>query len=404
MRPARRVCYNAATSMHRRCRFAFAVTLAAAGAVACARFAPPVQAAAGGAEPAGCVASRAALDAVVRDVHDRQRNVGLSAAILLRGRLVATWSLGLADLESRRPVTPRTRFGVASITKAFTGVALLQARERGLVDLDAPIQRYVPGFPVKPEGTITLRLLAAHLAGIRHWGPERNASLYARHFDDVKDVLPLFSNDPLVARPASKYSYSSYGYNLIAAAIESATGTGFQRYVEAGVLARLGLRETGFDDVRRLDPRMASRYSFYDLDSYAELQAPVRVPRWDYSHNIAGGNMYSTAEDLVRFGRALLRPGLLSRDSLALLYTRPVVDGVESPMSFGWFVGARDKAPRELDISGSNAGLQAALYIFPDDDLAVAVLSNTWGVGSRSGEMVDLALRLGRLCLTGTAK
>jgi serine beta-lactamase-like protein LACTB, mitochondrial len=349
------------------------------------------------------MASQAVLDDAVRELHQRQKNVGLSAAILLRGRVVASWSLGFADLERRQPVTPRTRFGIASITKAFTGVALLQAREQGRIDLDAPVQRYVPSFPVKPEGAITLRLLAAHLAGIRHWGAERNAALYSRHFDDVKDILPLFEADPLVAPPGSKYSYSSYGYNLIAAAIESAVGTKFQRVVERGILDRAGLRDTGFDDVRKPDPRVARRYSYYDLESFADLTAPVRVPDWDYSHNIAGGNMSSTSEDLVRFGRAVYRGSLLSRTSLELVAARPVVGGVESPMSAGWFVGPRDSRPREWHITGSNAGLQASLYVFPDDDLAVAVLSNTWGVGSRSGEMVDLPLRLGRLCLGAQA-
>jgi CubicO group peptidase (beta-lactamase class C family) len=295
---------------------------------------------------ASCVAPPDVLDAAVRDLHERQRNVGLSAAILLRGRVVASWSLGMADLESRRPVTSRTRFGIASITKAFTGVALLQAHQRGQVDLDAPIQRYVPSFPVKPGVPITLRLLAAHLAGIRHWGPERGPALYARHFDDVNDVLPLFAADPLVVPAGSKYSYSSYGYNLIAAALESATRVQFQRLVTTRILEPLRLHDTGFDDVRRADQRVARRYSYYDVDSGADLAAPVRVPNWDYSHNISGGNMSSTAEDLVRFARALARPGLLTPASIELLAAMPTVGAVESPMSFGWFVAARPEAPR----------------------------------------------------------
>ena len=141
---------------------------------------------------------------------------------MLGGETVLAENLGYADLEHRVPVTNETRFGVASITKAFTGLSLLKLREAGRIDLDAPIQRYVPAFPVKPGGVITPRLLAAHLAGIRHWGQERNAALYARHFDDVNDVLALFKDDTLVAPPGTKASYSSYGYNLIAAAIQSA--------------------------------------------------------------------------------------------------------------------------------------------------------------------------------------
>jgi serine beta-lactamase-like protein LACTB, mitochondrial len=371
-------------------------------AAACAHHAAPAAPVAGDRASPGCAVSREVLEAAVRDVHDRQRNVGLSAAILRHRRLVASFSLGWADAERRTPVTARTRFGIASITKAFTGTALLMLYDRGRLDLDAPIQQYVPSFPPKPGGPITPRLLAAHLAGIRHWGTERNDDLYARHFDDVTGVLPLFQDDPLVAPPGSKYSYSSYGYNLLAAAIQTAAGMRFQRFVESAIIAPLGLDNTGFDDVRRADPELAKRYSFFDVRTYARLNEPVEVPRWDYSHNTAGGNMYSTAEDLVRFGRTVVAPGLLSRRSLELVSRRPRVNGVESPMAAGWFVGDPAAAPRELDITGSNAGLQASLYVFPDADLEIAVLSNTWGIGSQSGDMVELPLRLGRLCLGAT--
>src|SRR5205823_16404 len=119
-------------------------------------------------------------------------------------------------------VDPRTRLPVASVTKAITGLALVRALERGEIELDLPIQRYLPDFPRKPEGGITVRLLAAHLAGIRHWANERTPELYARHFDDVAQILPLFAGDPLVAPPGTRYSYSSYGYDLLGAALQAA--------------------------------------------------------------------------------------------------------------------------------------------------------------------------------------
>ncbi|MDP9279015.1 MAG: beta-lactamase family protein, partial [Gemmatimonadota bacterium] len=265
-----------------------------------------------------------ALKAAVADIQRRQRNIGLSALVMLGGETVIAENLGYADLEHRVPVTNETRFGVASITKAFTGLSLLKLHEAGRIDLDAPIQRYVPAFPVKPGGVITPRLLAAHLAGIRHWGPERNAALYARHFDDVNDVITLFKDDTLVAPPGTKASYSSYGYNLIGAAIQSASGVKYQEYVNREIISRLGLRNTGFDDVRRVLPNRARRYSYFDPWTFAvDSNAVYRVPDWDYSHNTAGGNMYSTAADLARLGRAIEQPGLLSKESLDLLYRRP---------------------------------------------------------------------------------
>jgi CubicO group peptidase (beta-lactamase class C family) len=354
------------------------------------------------ASAATCAAQRDQMRRAVRAVHDRQKNVGLAAVVLLGGTPVLAEYLGYADLEHRAPVTRATRFGIASVTKAFTGAALLTLHDAGRLDLDAPVQRYVPAFPAKPGGTITPRLLAAHRAGLRHWkDDERTPALYATHFDDVARLVPLFEDDTLVAAPGTRYSYSSPGYNLLAAAVQAAAGERFQDYVARAVLAPLGLADTGFDDVRRVNPHRARRYAYYDPYTFAQDTARVfRVPDWDYSHNMGGGNMYATAQDLARFGRALTRPGLLSRASLDLLYARPPGDTAGPVMTFGWFVRPAAAGPRRIHINGSNAGLQAALFVYPDQDLVVTVLSNAHGVGAQSGELVvDLPERVARLCL-----
>jgi CubicO group peptidase (beta-lactamase class C family) len=278
---------------------------------------------------------------------------------------------------------------------------LLKLRESGRIDLDAPIQRYVPSFPTKPGGTITPRLLASHLAGIRHWRDERTPALYARHFDDVNDILALFKDDTLIARPGTAESYSSYGYNLLGAAIQSASGVKYEDYVRREIIDKIGLKDTGFDDVRRVLPRRAKRYSYFHPWTFVvDSSAVYRVPDWDYSHNVAGGNMYATAADLARFGRAVMQPGLLSREMLNLLYTPARVDTVRARMSYGFFVSAPDAPTRRLHINGSNAGLQSGLFIYPDHDLIVVVLSNTWGIGARSGEMNGTLLeRLAAICM-----
>jgi serine beta-lactamase-like protein LACTB, mitochondrial len=350
---------------------------------------------------AACRERSPALRTAVADIQRRQRNIGLSALVMLGGETVISENLGYADLEHRIPVTSETRFGVASITKAFTGLALLKLHEAGRIDLDAPIQRYVPAFPVKAGGAITPKLLAAHLAGIRHWGSERNAALYAQHFDDVNDVITLFKDDTLVAPPGTKASYSSYGYNLLGAAIQSASGIEFKDYVNREIISRLGLRSTGFDDVRRVLPNRARRYSYYHPWTFAvDSNAVYRVPDWDYSHNMAGGNMYSTAADLARLGRAIERPGLLSQKSLDLLYRKPRVGSVQANMSFGFFVSDSAAPRRLLSIGGSNAGLQSGLQVYPDDGLVIVVLANTWGIGSNSGEMNGaFPSRLAAICM-----
>ncbi len=342
-----------------------------------------------GSRAQGCDTAR--IRQVIAELQARQQNVGVQVAVRAGGRLVYSRGFGFADLEDSARVTPRTILGIASVTKAVTGLALLELWERGRLDLDAPAQRYVPTFPVKPGLPITPRLLAAHLAGLRHWGSERGPVLYARHFDDVKDVLPLFQDDTLVAAVGSGYHYSSPGYNLLGAAIEAAAGMSYQQWVTESVLRPLGLGATGFDDVRAVLPLRARRYSFYDLTTFAELTQPVRVPEWDYSHNMAGGNLNSTAEDLVRLGAAVLAPGFLS-DSAYRLLTTPVPSASgPSPMAFGWFISGLAGPPRRITISGSNAGVQAGIAVFPDQGVVVAAITNTWGKGSRSGEFVSAA-------------
>jgi len=372
----------------------------------CARTASPAGASTAAATVAPTAASCAAhadeLRRLAREVADKQHNIGLAVAIRQRGTTFFSEGYGFADLEDSVPVTPRTRFSVASITKAFTGVAALLAVQRGQIDLDAPIQRYVPSFPVKPGAPITPRLLAAHLSGIRHWGDER-AALYSKHFDNVNDIVALFAADTLVVRPATKYSYSSPGYNLLAAALQAAEKKPYQQIVQDDLFGPLGLHDTEFDDVRAVIPYRARHYTFYELVNFKEVSSPQRVPDWDYSHNMAGGNIITTANDLVRYADAVIEGSVLDSTSRRLLETRPRLDTVESTMAFGWFISAPGAKPRRLYINGSNAGVQAGLYAYPDSHLHIAIISNTWGIGSRSGELAgsgenDLPARLAKVC------
>lgn len=186
-----------------------------------------------------CTSRDAEFRAILDEFQSRQRNTGLAAAVSAGGELVYAEGFGWADREAGRRVTTDTRFGVASITKAFTGLTLLRLASAGRIDLDAEIQRYVPEFPRHPDGPVTLRHLAAHLGGLRHWGPERNDDLYARHLDDVEEILPLFVSDPFRQAPGVGYSYSSYGYNLLAIAMQRATGVRFQDLVRRTVIEPL---------------------------------------------------------------------------------------------------------------------------------------------------------------------
>ena len=338
----------------------------------------------------GCADSSTAFRRIVSEFQSRQQNVAIVVGVMHDGRVVFNEATGFADKEENKPASTSMAFSVASVTKAFTGAALLKLAEKGRIDLDAEIQRYVPNFPRHPSGTpITLRMLAAHLSGVRHWGPERNEALYARHIENVVDILDLFRDNAWVTglAPLTRYSYSSYNYNTIAMAIQQASGMTYQEYLEHAVLRPLQLTHVQFDRPGLGGRSRPARYSWYDLKDFHELtDEPQRVPDWDYSHNMAGGGLIATTEDLLKFARAFRQPDFLSASSVRLLWTRPVISGVESPMSYGWFPRSD---PNRLAIGGSNAGVQAGVSVWRDQDLAIAVLANSWGKGSRSGELMN---------------
>jgi serine beta-lactamase-like protein LACTB len=155
---------------------------------------------------------------------------GFALAVAVDGQVVWSEAFGYADLEAKRRTMPATQFRIGSVSKSLTADAVAQLYESGKLDLDAPIQRYVPTFPEK-SAAITTRLLAGHLAGIRHY--RGNEFTLNQRFPTVTAGLAIFQDDSLVAPPGSRFSYSTYGFNLISAAVEGASGEAFLSYMNS---------------------------------------------------------------------------------------------------------------------------------------------------------------------------
>lgn len=167
---------------------------------------------------------------------------GMSIAVAVKGRVVWAEGIGLADLEQCVPVTPKTRFRIGSTSKPLTSAGAALLYEQKLLDLDAPIQKYVPEFPDKGV-TITTRELLGHLAGIRHYNQEEESKPDHDAYHSVTESLKRFEYDPLIAPPGTKFSYSTYGYVLVSAAMEKAAGKDFLSFMRDRVFLRLGMRE-----------------------------------------------------------------------------------------------------------------------------------------------------------------
>ncbi|MDQ7041304.1 MAG: serine hydrolase domain-containing protein [Rhodothermus sp.] len=318
--------------------------------------------------------AHAALLMQVRDSIDalmhRYGIPGLSAAIGAKGELIWAEGFGYADVENRVPMLPQTKLRVASVSKSLTSAALGLLIEQGRLDLDAPVQRYVPSFP-KKRWPITTRQLAGHLAGIRHY---RDQEFYStRHYDSVLEALEVFKDDTLLFRPDTRFSYSSYGWNLISAVIEGAAGMPFLQFMRRYVFDPLGMYHTVAEHVDSLIMHRARFYVYRD-------SLLMNAPYVDNSVKWAGGGFLSTASDLVRFGNGLLTGRLLKSETVHLLFTsQRTASGEETGYGLGWRVGEQGGRHFVWHTGGAVGG-SSVLVLLPEERVVVALIANLQGV------------------------
>lgn len=304
---------------------------------------------------------------------------GLSAAIVTERRVRWSAAFGMADLENLVPAKTATVYRLASITKPITATAILQLVEAGKVDLDAPVQRYVPSFPAKPW-PVTARHLLAHQSGIRNWTPEEFQG--TRRFPSVADSLDAFKDDPLLFEPGTSTHYTSFGYNLLGAVIEGASGKAYDRYLADHVFQPAGMDTARVEDVLALVPNRAHGYQ--RLGSGELLNSAPS----DVSNRVAGGGLAATAEDVARFAVAIQRGVLLRSSTARAAWGRQTTkDRKVTGYGLGWIVG-NTRGRVEAYHTGGQPRVSAVLYMAPRSGLAVVLLCNLEGV---STSLLDLA-------------
>ncbi len=307
---------------------------------------------------------------VIAERMDETPIPGLSVAVFADGEVRWAEGFGFADLEQRVPVDVDTRFRIASISKALAAAGLGVLIQEGRLDLDAPVQTYVPSFPEK-EWTLTTRQIASHTGGVRHYDGDEFAS--AVKYDDVLDALDIFDDSPLLFQPGSEYSYSTYGWNLVSAVMQGAAGQPFLAFMRERVLDPLDLDETIAEFTDSIIP---GRARFYQNDD----GLVVNAPHVDNSNKWAGGGYLSTARDMARYGASYLSNDILEPATVELLWTPVVPSDEDSRYGLGWNraeVGGVDTAWH----TGGAMGGTTVLIVQPDRGIAVAILTNVQGAG-----------------------
>ncbi|HSK10505.1 MAG TPA: serine hydrolase domain-containing protein [Vicinamibacterales bacterium] len=328
---------------------------------------------------------REVLEGLVREGH----TPGVSAAVAVDGRIVWSEGFGHADLEKKLQVTRATLFGIGSISKTLTMAGVLTLVDAGLLDLDVPVETYLPDFPYRGK-RITLRRLAAHQSGL---SDDFAAAHYQtdRHFATVEEAYrEIVARETIVYQPGSEVRYGTGLYTIIGRVLEVA---GKRPYLT--VMRERVLNPAGSSGVVPNDRTLGIplRTGFYVGRSSGGFG---KAPFFDPSHKLPGAGFLATAGDMARFGAALLGPGLLSDAARAEMRRAvPLADGTPTEYALGLRVGQFEGRPM-LHQPGGGLGISAWLFLHPADGLVVALLSNvtTCPLGGRTHAEIARAFSL----------
>ncbi len=310
-----------------------------------------------------------AIDDAARQAQSRFGIPGMSVAVVLGGRLVYAKGFGLADVASQVPAGAHTVYPLGSIAKQFTAAGVLALAGQGRLGLADPVARHVPEY--WPHGnSATLEHLLRHTSGVREFFsvPEA-AKLIEDPRGTIDDVMAIVAREPLVFATGSRWSYSNSGYHLAARTIEKTTGQPYEAFLAAALFEPLRLPSLHHCKSAPVPPREAT--------GYARRRGMTVVAPWENMNTARGdGGLCGDAVDLARWTRQLARGEALPAAVVAQM-TRPTTttEGRNAPYGMGLGLLPLDGRPR-ISHTGAIGGFSAAAAWYPNDDLAIAVLTN----------------------------
>lgn len=309
----------------------------------------------------------------IRETMKQERIPGLQVAVIKDGRVVLSESHGFANVENRVPVTPRTLFPINSATKAFTGVAMMQLVEAGQVDLDAPASRYLDDLPAAWRG-IRVRQLLGHTSGLPDIVGPHGLIGGDTELDAWKAVKAL----PLESPVGDRFAYNQTNYGLLAQIIARQTKMPYEQYLAGRQFAVAGMPSTTFGDSYDLVPGAATIYSLSPRGTMANDDGN-RLSHWIYDipYSLwAGGGIQTTADELSRWIIALSDGRLIDKADLQRMWTpERLNNGADGAWAAGWPVLQTTPHRQVAGIGGA----RAAFVIYPDNGLAIIVLTNLAG-------------------------
>jgi serine beta-lactamase-like protein LACTB len=322
-----------------------------------------------------------AVHAAVEAEAERQNAVGVAVGVLIDGHIAFYSSTGHQDREAVIPVSRRTMFRWASISKSLTAITLLQLAEQNLLSIDQTLNHYLPDYP--PQRTsdgkshdITLEQLLTHQSGIVHYtngtvqGTPRNY-LRPHPFKQVQLALNGFNQSLLVHVPGNAYAYTTRGYILLSAVVEQVARRPFHIQIHQMIAQPLGMTTLQPDYQWRRIPNRAV--------GYRKLTTGKIVPSsdTDVSWKLGGGGFISTIDDLAKFAEGLLQHKLVSKESETMMFSRhALTDGTLTNYGLG-FQSTEFNGRPTVGHSGSQEKTKTRLALDLKSKSGVVLMSNS---------------------------
>lgn len=340
--------------------------------------------------PTQSPANPAQLIAFVDD-YARQHDFSGSVLIVEHGKPLLARQYGLANRAFAIRNDASTKYKIASITKAFTAVLILQLHEQGRLDLDAPMRRYLPDYRGSGGDRVSVRQLLNHTSGLVNFDQVTDAAQAIRSGlpnyqlpHTARQLLDDYCSGDLVHEPGTKFDYNNCDYIALGLIIERAYGKPYEQVLQQRIIEPLGLQDTGMLHQRDIVAGLADTYFRRDDSKALTPDLPAYPENW-----YAAGAMYSTARDLAMFAEAWLEGRLIGDKALAAM----IAPGLDD-YGFGvWSYPVRIDGRRYHAVKrpGRIMGAQAQLYRIVEAKLTVVVLANTDGT-----DLDEFVARIGK--------
>ncbi len=315
----------------------------------------------------------AQLDSIFSD-WDSESTPGCAVGVSQEGRPLVMRAYGMADLENPVPNTSSTIFEAGSVSKQFVSATMILLALEGEISLEDDVREIIPELTDYGH-TITWRHLLNHTSGLRDWGSVTSISGWGRsnrthNHDHVLDIMSRQTR--LNFPPGERYSYSNSGYNLMAIAIERITGETFSDFSQKNIFGPLGMTSTQWrDDYTRIVKGRSSAYSGRAGDEEYTINRPIE--------NVHGnGGLLTTVGDLLTWSHAI-QSNYFGKEFHRELITQGIL-GSGRTIAYASAVRVdEDHGYRQVTHTGATSGYRAYLSIYPETDLAVALLCNVTG-------------------------